>query len=200
MRDELRHRVSGEIRRHHQHGRRVGEKRDRCQIGQRIECELAVERMVGREPDARHHQAMAVGRRFHHLQRAGVGVAAGTIERDERLPEPLAEAFGNEPRQKVGTAAGRERHDELDRSRRIGLRLHRGGNAREEQKRREAKPQHRGVQRPSAFAITCSQRWFSSSYNAPDIALRANSDGTPAMFQRHGKRFCAFHQSESWPT
>src|SRR5882724_5831790 len=55
-------------------------------------------------------------------------------------------------------------------------------------------------QRPSALAITCSQRWFSSSYNSPDMALRANLDGTPAMFQRHGKTFCSVHHFASWPT
>ena len=58
----------------------------------------------------------------------------------------------------------------------------------------------RSDQRPSALAITCSQRWFSSSYNSPDMALRANGDGTPAMFQRHGKTFCSVHHFASWPT
>ena len=80
-----------------------------------------------------------------------------------RLPRPSA----IEPRQEVGAAAGRERHDELDRSASdSSAPAPRAATTREEQQARAANsPQH--GQRPSAFAITCSQRWFSSSYSSP---------------------------------
>ncbi len=55
-------------------------------------------------------------------------------------------------------------------------------------------------QRASARAITCSQRRFSSSTSSPLIALRASSDGAPAIFQRHGNSLVSSHHCASCAT
>jgi len=47
---------------------------------------------------------------------ADIGVGAGTVNDHARLTEPLGEPVADEPRQQVGAAAGRERHDQLDRA------------------------------------------------------------------------------------
>ena len=49
-------------------------------------------------------------------------VAAGPVLDDDRLAPFLGQAVGQKPAADVGAAAGAERQDELDRSRRPGLR------------------------------------------------------------------------------
>ena len=109
------------------------------EIRQRIERQPGVEGRICGEPDARHQQRIAVRAGADRGQRADIGVGAGPVDRDEGLPEPLAEPVAHEPRNEIGAAARRERHDDLDRADRIGLLRPRGGaGARDEHEERES--------------------------------------------------------------
>jgi hypothetical protein len=68
---------------------------------------------------------VAVGLRFgDNFGREVAGGARPVVDHD-RLAEAAAELVAEEPRQHVERAARPERHDQLDRLRRIGLRAHR---------------------------------------------------------------------------
>ena len=79
-----------------------------------------------------------VGRRAHHLLGADIGAGAGLVLDDDRGVERGAERLGQQPRDDVDGAAGRERHDDPDRlaGRPVALRVRR---ARAEQQGRSAR-------------------------------------------------------------
>jgi hypothetical protein len=105
--------------------RRIGNQRDRIEIALRLEGEALVERGVGGEADAGNRERIAIRLGAHHRERAEVGVGAWPVDDQEGLAKALVEAFAEQPRQELGAAAGRERHDQLDRARGIVLRARR---------------------------------------------------------------------------
>jgi hypothetical protein len=81
----------------------------------RVERQLRIERRVDRVRRQREQHRVAVGRRLRDdvgAERAGR--AAAVVDHD-RLAERMLEAFLHDARDHVGAAAGRVRHDELDR-------------------------------------------------------------------------------------
>src|SRR6516165_4707116 len=107
------------------HERLAADQDDRLEILQEIELqgvEAADQHMRGRGPD---RKRIAVRRR---TDRAGDAERAGRtsdILDDDRLPQYCPRSFAEEPRQRVGGAACRERNDHGDRSRRVVLRARR---------------------------------------------------------------------------
>jgi hypothetical protein len=85
-----------------------------------------------REARRHHQQRVAVGRRLG--DRIGADHAAGgrAIVDDHRLPERALEIGAHEPRHHVVEAAGRERHDQPDRTARIVLRRRNGRHRRDQ--------------------------------------------------------------------
>ena len=167
--DELRDVVHRQRRRHHQDSRRAGDQRDRREIAQRVERQPLVERRVGGEADAADQQGMAVGRRLHHLSVPVLVLAPGRLSGTKDWPSRLPRPSPIMPRQQIVAAAGGERHDDLDRAIEILLRVRRrrrGQHTRRTQRDFDHATVSR-AQRPSARAITCSQRRFSSSTSSP---------------------------------
>jgi hypothetical protein len=112
--------IAGRKRRvHDQDGRRIGQQRDRREVLRGVESEVAVERRIGGEAEARHQELIAVGLRARDLAGAKIGVGAGAVDHQEGLPEPPRQPVGQQPRQDVGAAACRKRHDQLDRAGRV---------------------------------------------------------------------------------
>jgi hypothetical protein len=68
------------------------------------------------------HQHMIVARAQHRVD-GHDPVAAGTVLDHDRLPPALGEAVGQQPRAEIGAGAGTERHHEMHRPLRPGLRL-----------------------------------------------------------------------------
>ena len=77
----------------------------------------------------RHHahvgeeQRVAVGRRLLGGLRRDVAAAAAAVVDDDRLLQRLGNLRGDRPDHHVGAAAGRKRHQERDRARRIAVGL-----------------------------------------------------------------------------
>ena len=80
-----------------------------------------LDRIVGERPDARRHRVsagvgeaerVAVGIRVGDLAAADAAAAADAVFDDERLAQALNELLRHQPRDGIGAAAGRERHDE----------------------------------------------------------------------------------------
>jgi hypothetical protein len=112
----------------HEHVRRVRKQNDGSEIVERSEGQSLVKRWIGGQSDAGHDQRGAVRLGANDGLGAEIGIGAGPVHHHERLLEALAETVGEQARQEIGSAAGREWHDQLDRARRIIVRP-RGGNA-----------------------------------------------------------------------
>ena len=67
-------------------------------------------------------QRVAIGRGARHSRRADAAAGAADIFDHDRLTERGLHVLGQDARQRSGGAARRERHDNGDRPRRIGLR------------------------------------------------------------------------------
>ena len=101
--------------------RHFGDEADIFEGVQRVVGELAVERGAGRHADVVEQQRVAV--RLGAGDAAGAQRAAGAADilDDDLLAEILGHGFGDQARDRVGRAAGRERHDDGDRAVGIGL-------------------------------------------------------------------------------
>ena len=71
--------------------------------------------------EASHDERVAVGRRLRHGIGADVAARAGAVLDYDRLTPALRHANADEARVKIGDAARRKRHHDLDRLGRIGL-------------------------------------------------------------------------------
>ncbi|MCY1302602.1 hypothetical protein D9M70_522670 [compost metagenome] len=60
------------------------------------------------------HQGVAIRRRLDHVAHGDLAAAAGLVLDDNGLPQLLAQAGLDRPRQDVRRAAGRQRHDQGD--------------------------------------------------------------------------------------
>jgi hypothetical protein len=72
--------------------------------------------------NAEEAQRIAVGSRAHDRLGADIAAPTWTIFNDELLTQPLRQPLPDEPRSNVGRAGWSERHDQVHRPRRIGLR------------------------------------------------------------------------------
>ena len=61
-----------------------------------------------------HHESVAIGLGLGDVVGGDVAAGAGLVLDDELLAEFLRQLGGDDPRQNVGGAAGREGHDEFD--------------------------------------------------------------------------------------
>ena len=124
--DELLHRIHRQLRIDDEEERRAGDHSQRHKIRRRIVGQALVHRDVDRHRRRRRHQQrVAVGRRLRDRGRADHGAGARLVLHDDRLAEPLLEFLGDDARQDLGAAAGRVRHDQRDRPRRIFVRSRR---------------------------------------------------------------------------
>ncbi len=78
-------------------------------------------------PARNDHKGVAVRRGFRRRLRREGAAGAGPVLDDDRLPEALGELVAEGARNDVDRAAGRKRHKEMDRLRRIGVLGKRGG-------------------------------------------------------------------------
>ncbi len=105
----------------HQHVGAGGQQGDRGPA-RRVVGHVLVEEAVGGDRAGRgEQQRVAVGRRACHLGGADIAGGAADILHDRRLPPLAAELVGDEPRQRIGAAAGRVGHDDAHQPRREGL-------------------------------------------------------------------------------
>ena len=79
-------------------------------------------RIDGDQAVGGHDQRVAVGLRMGGHFGGDIAVGAGAVLDEERLAHRLGQALRQQPRGDVGRAAGRDRHQHLDRPRRILLR------------------------------------------------------------------------------
>src|SRR5262249_37435637 len=91
-------------------------------IADEIEIELVVKRCVDRARRAEEAQRIAIGSRAHDRLGADIATCTRAIFNDELLTQPLRQPLPDEPRSNVGRAGWSERHDQVHRQRRIGLR------------------------------------------------------------------------------
>jgi hypothetical protein len=114
---------------HDEHEIRIVDRRDRREIAHQRERLVRHQRLVDRVRVRHQQQRVAVGGALRNDLGADDRAAAGTVFDDERLAHGLLQALREEARVDVGRAAGRERHDDLDRPRRIvvGGRIDRDG-------------------------------------------------------------------------
>ena len=123
VRQQLGQRAHGKIGMDQQQVGDLHGERDRLEVLQRVVSDRAEEMRIDRErPGIAHQQRVAIGRRLGHEGRADTAAGAGLVLDDEGLPERGAQPLGDRARIEVGAAAGRERHHDGDRSRRIGIR------------------------------------------------------------------------------
>ena len=135
--DELRHSVRRHRRVHHHGVGHVGEQRQRGKILHAVERHGGEQSVVhGVHAHGVEQNGVAVGCRA--CDRAGTDVAggAGAVLDHDRLAHRLVQMLADDARQDVGRSAGRPRHDQRDRTARIGLREGgRGGEARKRSER-----------------------------------------------------------------
>ena len=116
--------------------------RDRDEL-HRVEAELGIEIVIDDERRRRRReQRVAVGIGFGGDLRADVAGGAGPVLDDDGLSPFARQPVADHARHDVGGAAGRERHDDLDRAGGIILR----GNRR----RRQCRQREREAQEPSS--------------------------------------------------
>ena len=133
QRDELAEVLGGHRRMDDEHVRIARDERNRRQVLQRVERHLAaVQRRVGREVVRLQDQRVAVRRRARDGFGRDQRVAARTVLDHDLLAHALRHLRGDDAREDVRSAAGRERHEHLDRLVRIVLRARR---ARQTQRR-----------------------------------------------------------------
>ena len=121
--DELLHRVHRQRRIDHEHVGNAGDQDDRREILDVVVRHLRVQARVDRvRAHGAHFQRVAVGRGLGDQLRADVAAGAGPVVDDDRLAPCVGELLRDGAGEDVGGAARRERHDEADRLRRIGLR------------------------------------------------------------------------------
>ena len=134
-RDQLLHGGRLLLRRHRQHQRHGGDERDRHETV-RIVGELLVKRLVdGERRRIGEQQRIAVRRGLGRLFGADIAAGAGPVVDDHRLAPFLRQLLRHHAHQRVGRGARRRRHDDLDRPRRIGLRLAQGRKAKPDRRR-----------------------------------------------------------------
>src|SRR5262245_25476653 len=96
--------------------------RDRCDVAEKDEIKLVVERRVDRGRWRNQQERIAIRPRTHDRFRSNVGARAWPVLDNEWLTKPLGQPLSYQTSQQVGVTRRRERHDDANRARRIGLR------------------------------------------------------------------------------
>ncbi len=145
-RDQFLGALGRHVRMHHQQQRRHREQRHGGEILPGVVRQLAGEQAgIDHERAVDHADGVAVRRRRRDRLRADLARAAAAIVDHERLPERAFEMRLHQPRQDVGRAARRIRHDHAHRALRIILRRRDARECRERKACQDASPvQHRG--------------------------------------------------------
>ena len=121
QRDEVLQRLGLDLVVHDDHVRHVAGQRHRREILERIVAELGLhERVDGERPVRADQQRVAVGRGARHHFGADAAAGAAAVVDHHRLPKRHFHLFADDAADDVGIAAGRERHDQMDRPVRIG--------------------------------------------------------------------------------
>src|SRR5262249_7327574 len=139
-------------------------------------------------------ERVTVRRRLRDLNRSERRVGARTIFDHHRLAERLAHLLGDDPRQDVGGAAGRKRHDDPDRTVREVLLRRRGRERKgaEQAKSDTAESRHRtsagapvhGTVNPASLA-SGAQNAYSSVTNC------ATAAGSRSLVESASRSKCA---------
>ena len=123
QRDEFAERFRRHFRIEQKQQRILPHHNDGGQVALRIVRQVRAGRRHDREARSHHQERMAVGRRLGGRVGADDAARSRTVVDDHRLPERFFEIGRDKPRHHVIQSAGRERHDQLDRTDGIGLRL-----------------------------------------------------------------------------
>ena len=102
----------GQFRVHRDDERATRKLRNRRHIPDRIERHF-VHRRIDRVARSRKQQRVAIGGRAQRQLGTHVAACAGLVVDDYRLPELLAQALRQQPRDEIRTTPRRERHDDL---------------------------------------------------------------------------------------
>ena len=120
--DQLGDVLGRDLRVDHQRVRHPSHDDDRDEL-ERVEPELRIEVLVDHQRRRRRgEQRVAVRLGLEHHLGADIAGCAGAVLDHDRLSPFARQPIAEHARHHVGGAAGRERHDDLDRSRRIVLR------------------------------------------------------------------------------
>ena len=112
---EIGDRMDRERRVDHQHERHMTDQRHQNEVPVGTVRQFLIERLVHRHgPAGGHHDRVAIGCALGDLHCRRDRARAGTVLDHERFAETLGEFLSEQPRQNIGAAAGRERHDERD--------------------------------------------------------------------------------------
>ncbi len=120
--DRLRHGLGRKLGCDHQRVRNARQHRDLLELSG-IEIEPRIEVLVDDQRRRRRRQER-IAVRLRLVDELGADIAGGAraVLDDDRVPPLAREPLGHDAWHDVGRAAGRERHDDLDRARRIILR------------------------------------------------------------------------------
>ena len=122
-RDQLGDRLRRKVRMRHDADAHLGDVADRREVAAHVVAGIRIERDVDRgRRRIREHQRVAVGRRLRRLPHGDHAVGAAAVLDHDLLAERIGQPLRDQPRDGVVAAARRERHDQRDRARRIGLR------------------------------------------------------------------------------
>ena len=114
--------------RHDDDQRRGGDQRDRCEGGQRVDLEALEHVRVHRHRSLIGHQdRIAVRRGLGRGLGGDIAARRRDVFNDDGLAELFAGGLRHQPRDRIGAAARRIRHDQLDRAARIILSQQRRG-------------------------------------------------------------------------
>jgi hypothetical protein len=123
-RDQLLHRFDRQGRVHGHHARRPREQRDRGEVLERIERQLAEQAGRGGEIGRGHDHRVAVRRRFRAERRAYGSSRAAAVLDYTCCPRRSVRRRADHARHRVCSAARREGHEEADGLDRVRLREH----------------------------------------------------------------------------
>ena len=112
--DEGGHVLSGEVLARHQHAGHPGQHADGCEVADRVEGQLAVQRGVDRKAREGDQQRVAVGRALGDVVGGDVTAGAGTVLDHDGAPERLAHVLADVAGHSVRGAAGRCADHQLD--------------------------------------------------------------------------------------
>ncbi len=126
------------------------QRRDRCEILDRIELQIGIKRRIdsvrSRVP---HHQGVAVFRRVLDRECGDIACSARTVVDHDRLLDPLRNAPRYQAHHHVRASARHERHQQRDRARRIVVGLRIGRHADGDEERRDAAQRSERYRQPS---------------------------------------------------
>jgi len=148
-RDQIGHRLDLRVGAHQREVRRIGDERDRREIGEYVVGQLRIEERRDRVAARDHDQRVAVGRSLRRGILRNRPAGAGPVLDDDRRAAPaLGELVAKRARHDVDGPARRERHQEMHGTRRVGVLRERCRAKRDEPKRRGRGKRNAAPSRP----------------------------------------------------